>query len=165
MNKGAGVAEAWESNPVLRALRLNKLEGLVEHKELKSAKADRRTCALSCTHCEALAREGTPHPGVRDGTKRLGFPTQSYCETCEVYLSTQSRVSLSGHSAFEEWHSRIELRVHPYVVDEAQAAESSAPRSRPSPSTDSGLKRRRPVSAALDASVSVSALNLDQDDQ
>ena len=47
VNKGVGVGEAWEESGVLRALHLNRLQGLVEHEQAQSTKKDRRTCILS----------------------------------------------------------------------------------------------------------------------
>ena len=82
-------------------------------------------------------------PRSAEGRERAGFATQAYCETREVYLCAIPEACLGGRSAFEYWHTKVKLGKHGNMAgaDEAAASQAAAPRSRPSTSTDSRLKR------------------------
>ena len=59
-----------------RSARTRRREGLAEHEHARSTRKERRSCIPSCMRCEALIKDGTPHPGVRNGVTRAGFTTQ-----------------------------------------------------------------------------------------
>ena len=164
VNKGIAIAASWEKSDVLRALRLNKLNGLVDHQQVLCTRENRRACVLSCMHCEVLIAHGTPHPGKREGETRRGFAMQTYCKTCEVHLCAVSSAALGGQSAFGYRHYKTRLGKHRLraQADEGQASDAAS-RSRQSTTTDSGLKRRRPM--RVDSTVVVRALDLDREDE